>query len=174
MSRSEYWPPLPLHEWQNTYRTLHMWTQIVGKVRITKAARDRWSSGGPAEETAEWTQHTSRSACQPEAGRILRAWCTRRVLRIWGPPRPTAITTRRRLSSAGPPLLQRSLAVRARHGTATGSGGRPVSWDKCRPPGRAWERSLGAARRTRWRPARSRSEEHTSELQSPMHPLCPL
>src|ERR1017187_7242053 len=80
---------------------------------ITKAARDRWSSGGPAEETAEWTQHTSRSACQPEAGRILRAWGTRRVLRIWGPPRPTAITPRRRLSSAGPPLLQRSLAVRA-------------------------------------------------------------
>src|ERR1035441_10781401 len=34
MSRSEYWPPLPLHEWQNTYRTLHMWTQIVGKVRM--------------------------------------------------------------------------------------------------------------------------------------------
>src|ERR1017187_5521387 len=35
MSLSEYWPPLPLHEWQNTYRTLHMWTQIVGKVRMT-------------------------------------------------------------------------------------------------------------------------------------------
>ena len=34
MSRSEYWPPLPLHEWQDTYRTLHMWTQIVGKVRM--------------------------------------------------------------------------------------------------------------------------------------------
>ena len=34
MSHSEYWPPLPLHEWQDTYRTLHMWTQIVGKVRM--------------------------------------------------------------------------------------------------------------------------------------------
>ena len=34
MSRSEYWPPLPLHEWQDTYRTLHMWTQVVGKVRM--------------------------------------------------------------------------------------------------------------------------------------------
>lgn len=28
------WPPLPLSEWQDTYRTLHMWTQIVGKVRL--------------------------------------------------------------------------------------------------------------------------------------------
>jgi hypothetical protein len=34
MSHSECWPPLPLHEWQDTYRTLHMWTQIVGKVRM--------------------------------------------------------------------------------------------------------------------------------------------
>ena len=34
MSHSESWPPLPLHEWRNTYRTLHMWTQIVGKIRM--------------------------------------------------------------------------------------------------------------------------------------------
>jgi hypothetical protein len=26
------WPALPLAEWQDTYATLHMWTQIVGKV----------------------------------------------------------------------------------------------------------------------------------------------
>ena len=30
----ERWPPLPLNEWQDTYRTLHMWTQIVGKIRM--------------------------------------------------------------------------------------------------------------------------------------------
>ncbi len=29
------WPSLPLNEWQDTYRTLHMWTQIVGKIRMT-------------------------------------------------------------------------------------------------------------------------------------------
>ncbi len=29
------WPPLPLNEWRDTYRTLHMWTQIVGKIRMT-------------------------------------------------------------------------------------------------------------------------------------------
>jgi hypothetical protein len=34
MSVFDLWPPLPLHEWQDTYRTLHMWTQIVGKVRM--------------------------------------------------------------------------------------------------------------------------------------------
>lgn len=34
MSDSERWPPLPLQEWQDTYRTLHMWTQIAGKIRM--------------------------------------------------------------------------------------------------------------------------------------------
>jgi hypothetical protein len=28
------WPELPLQEWEETYRTLHMWTQIVGKIRL--------------------------------------------------------------------------------------------------------------------------------------------
>lgn len=28
------WPALPLGEWRDTYKTLHMWTQIVGKVRM--------------------------------------------------------------------------------------------------------------------------------------------
>jgi hypothetical protein len=28
------WPALPLEEWEPTYRTLHMWTQIVGKIRL--------------------------------------------------------------------------------------------------------------------------------------------
>jgi hypothetical protein len=28
------WPSLPLDAWQDTYATLHMWTQIVGKVRL--------------------------------------------------------------------------------------------------------------------------------------------
>ena len=30
----EDWPELPLDAWQDTYNTLHMWTQIVGKVRL--------------------------------------------------------------------------------------------------------------------------------------------
>ena len=28
------WPSLPLDSWQDTYATLHMWTQIVGKIRM--------------------------------------------------------------------------------------------------------------------------------------------
>jgi hypothetical protein len=28
------WPSLPLAAWKDTYATLHMWTQIVGKVRL--------------------------------------------------------------------------------------------------------------------------------------------
>lgn len=34
MKSSESWPALPLAEWKDTYATLHMWTQIVGKVRL--------------------------------------------------------------------------------------------------------------------------------------------
>src|SRR5438105_2788777 len=30
----ECWPALPLDSWKETYATLHMWTQIVGKVRM--------------------------------------------------------------------------------------------------------------------------------------------
>ncbi len=30
----ECWPALPLASWKDTYATLHMWTQIVGKVRL--------------------------------------------------------------------------------------------------------------------------------------------
>jgi hypothetical protein len=29
------WPELPLTAWQDTYDTLHMWTQIVGKIRMS-------------------------------------------------------------------------------------------------------------------------------------------
>lgn len=31
------WPTLPVSAWQDTYQTLHMWTQIVGKVRLKLA-----------------------------------------------------------------------------------------------------------------------------------------
>src|ERR1700758_5520874 len=30
----EAWPALPLAEWRDTCDTLHMWSQIVGKVRL--------------------------------------------------------------------------------------------------------------------------------------------
>ncbi len=35
LPRDQEWPSLPLEAWQDTYATLHLWTQIVGKVRLT-------------------------------------------------------------------------------------------------------------------------------------------
>jgi hypothetical protein len=34
------WPALPLESWRDTYGTLHMWTQIVGKTRLALAPRE--------------------------------------------------------------------------------------------------------------------------------------
>jgi hypothetical protein len=33
-SKDQAWPALPLADWKDTLSTLHMWTQIVGKVRL--------------------------------------------------------------------------------------------------------------------------------------------
>jgi len=33
----DLWPPLPYHAWKDTYATLHMWTQMVGKVALALA-----------------------------------------------------------------------------------------------------------------------------------------
>ncbi|MGB9178497.1 MAG: DUF5996 family protein [Pyrinomonadaceae bacterium] len=33
---AEVWPSLPLEEWKETYATLHMWTQVVGKIRLAQ------------------------------------------------------------------------------------------------------------------------------------------
>jgi Family of unknown function (DUF5996) len=34
---ADLWPALPLAAWRDTYATLHMWTQIVGKTRLALA-----------------------------------------------------------------------------------------------------------------------------------------
>jgi hypothetical protein len=36
-SHTEPWPSLPLEAWRDTYATLHLWTQIVGKVRLVQS-----------------------------------------------------------------------------------------------------------------------------------------
>ena len=33
----EPWPSLPLEAWTDTYATLHLWTQVVGKVRLVQS-----------------------------------------------------------------------------------------------------------------------------------------
>jgi hypothetical protein len=35
-SHAHAWPELPLASWQDTCATLHLWTQIVGKIRMTQ------------------------------------------------------------------------------------------------------------------------------------------
>jgi hypothetical protein len=35
--REKIWPILPLECWSDTYATLHMWTQIVGKIRLVQS-----------------------------------------------------------------------------------------------------------------------------------------
>src|SRR6266436_6185997 len=36
-TKNSAWPALPLGEWRDTYATLHMWSQIVGKTRLALA-----------------------------------------------------------------------------------------------------------------------------------------
>ena len=38
MFPAQQWPQLPLAAWQDTYATLHLWTQIVGKIRMSQSA----------------------------------------------------------------------------------------------------------------------------------------
>jgi hypothetical protein len=38
-AQEKLWPELPLAAWQDTYDTLHMWTQVVGKVRLALSPR---------------------------------------------------------------------------------------------------------------------------------------
>ena len=37
LSNAEAWPSLPLEAWSDTCATLHMWTQIVGKIRLAQS-----------------------------------------------------------------------------------------------------------------------------------------
>jgi hypothetical protein len=39
INRPECWPALPLEAWKETYATLHLWTQMVGKVRLALTPR---------------------------------------------------------------------------------------------------------------------------------------
>jgi hypothetical protein len=39
LSRDEAWPALPLSEWAATQATLHIWTQMVGKLRLALSPR---------------------------------------------------------------------------------------------------------------------------------------
>src|SRR5882724_11110877 len=46
MNESMPWPPLPFGEWKDTLHAIHMWTQIVGKIRLatTPLVNHWWNS----------------------------------------------------------------------------------------------------------------------------------
>ena len=48
----ERWPSLPYDAWKDTYATLHMWTQIVGKIALARAAPLNHSWGSALHVTA--------------------------------------------------------------------------------------------------------------------------
>ena len=48
----EPWPPLHYSDWADTAQTLHMWTQIVGKVRMVKSPQLNHSWHVPLYVTA--------------------------------------------------------------------------------------------------------------------------
>src|SRR5215203_2243385 len=37
-SDARIWPALPYQEWRETCQTLHLWMQIVGKIRLVRSA----------------------------------------------------------------------------------------------------------------------------------------
>jgi hypothetical protein len=49
---SERWPALPYDAWKDTYATLHMWSQIVGKVALDRTAPINHSWGIAFDVTA--------------------------------------------------------------------------------------------------------------------------
>jgi hypothetical protein len=59
------WPALPLLEWKETYDTLHMWTQVVGKIRLalTPRANHWWNTAlyvSPRGLTTSTMYHNGR------------------------------------------------------------------------------------------------------------------
>jgi hypothetical protein len=49
---NDTWPGLPLDEWKDTYATLHMWTQVVGKITLALTAPVNHSWGIAMHVTA--------------------------------------------------------------------------------------------------------------------------
>jgi hypothetical protein len=64
------WPTLPLTSWQETYATLHMWTQIVGKIRmrLTPLVNHWWNV--PLYVTSRGLT----TACIPYGARSFELW----------------------------------------------------------------------------------------------------
>ena len=84
-AKETVWPELPLAAWRDTYAALHLWTQIVGKVRfeLTPWLNHSWSVAlyvtprglGTGKKTREDSNFFPGSAVErlpglPEASRL--------------------------------------------------------------------------------------------------------
>ncbi len=58
--RAEGWPALPYEAWRDTCQPLHLWTQIVGKVRMEGNMR----TIGHEELKQKLDRNVSLKACQ--------------------------------------------------------------------------------------------------------------
>jgi hypothetical protein len=66
--RQASWPELPLPSWRDTYATLHRWTQIVGKIRLTLSP---WLN-----HSWHVTLYVTARGLRPRQSRMLRAIST--------------------------------------------------------------------------------------------------
>lgn len=66
-STPDDWPSLPLASWRDTYATLHMWTQVVGKTRLALAPMENhwWQC------TLYVSERGLTTSPMPAAGRII-------------------------------------------------------------------------------------------------------
>ena len=59
-THQERWPALPYDEWKDTYATLHMWTQVVGKVALAQSPPLNHCWGDRAARDAARALHARR------------------------------------------------------------------------------------------------------------------
>ena len=70
-ARAEPWPSLPLEEWSDTAATLHMWMQIVGKVRLVQSPWVNHSWHVTLYVTARGLTTSPDPARRPDASRSI-------------------------------------------------------------------------------------------------------
>src|SRR6476660_4981790 len=54
---SDRWPELPLAAWRNTRDTLHLWTQVVGKIRLVLTTSPMPCKSGSLEIEFDFVEH---------------------------------------------------------------------------------------------------------------------
>jgi hypothetical protein len=76
------WPSLPLEAWSDTCATLHLWTQIVGKIRLTQTTwtNHSWHVTLYVTSTLAFAQSTYEAAAN------LAQWDRSALERSEGPP----------------------------------------------------------------------------------------